>query len=581
MMLTAIPLSLAGLVAFSPSLAESWNEGGWGMYAIMSMVAVGALLSGGAVFLAGRAWPPAAVVVPLFIVLPAALGRASTGQAMHGTFVAVAHAHPADRMTILMGSMAEALWLTIFGGVASAAVAFAAALGLALSGFARLKDANRSASVALLSAAPALLLIAVATVVATSAAAAWVKPFKIVAHMPPEDRIIAVRAALNEQPPREQLRLVLGLLASLGVVGSAVASRRAPVAAGLVGTSGLLTVGLLFGSIRMVPPPELEDVSASETGAQPLMQLNGPPARSAEWLTLGASAPEDFSTRLGVLRDTAAAGAPDSALGITLETTARALEDALTLSAHGGMDSVELVFSPPPAVTPEPPLPSPFHLIPLPRRGVTLGVGTRRALCGEDCTAAVLEKDALVVDGERWALVENPDVQAADATPLLVMAAPYEPRQLVGAALAALQHHRRLVLVVENPPEEAPAHLPTNPRSPLLKASLGKLTVTGPLPARAARGPLEAALPALARCGAEEDAPAVPFTAHLQLGVNASGDVTELLDLDAPHEPQSLFLECLYVALGDAPLPRTPGLSVVTVDVAFKAATGATTKPGE
>jgi hypothetical protein len=201
-------------------------------------------------------------------------------------------------------------------------------------------------------------------------------------------------------------------------------------------------------------------------------------------------------------------------------------------------------------------------------------------LCGEACEGVTLERDALVVHGERWPLEEKPyAVEPYDAPAVVVPFGTFEPKQVLMAAMAAASHGKRLTFAIEGLPEqdpeprgegESPDDQPLDPPPPAAVVAITKLTVQGGVNPKAVRSEVEARFDDLARCTVQpEDPLKLPITRKLQLAVLSSGEVSGVVAVSDVPDAQAGFEDCMEWRLKDLSFdPHSPkGISVVTLEL--------------
>lgn len=455
------PESEYGDSSGAAGLASAWNEGGWPMYAAFAASMFLAFFSALFVFFAARRSAALAVGVPLFAVIPAAIGGAGTNWGLQGAMMAVEHVAPADRVTILCAALKEALWTTTFGASLSAGACITLALSLLIASRAQQKDTDRQALTL------GGLLFGGFTVLAI---------FGAITSRAVGEAYGLIAYASHSFMVDGMLELVLGfqrwqgLTAGAGlalgiVIFVATAMLKAPAAGrGAFLIAAMFSALLLFVSVRSKVSSAFQEAVSAPSNFTERFKFDAPETRAGDGPQIDDPFDGDAMNRLGrdllAFRDLheAAGDKVDSAtLSLRPGVKADGLERALRSVAMERYGSVTLLTDPTQRqVTPL--LPPPFDLVSQSSHGLKLRLAFRDDSCREDCELATLNADTLTVGHESWPL-ERSATEQQDGAPLYLAIAEIEPAQLLAAAATASKHQRSLTLLFEKSVFDDPGDL--------------------------------------------------------------------------------------------------------------------------
>ncbi len=446
------PESEYGDSSTTAGLASAWNEGGWPMYAAFAASMFLAFFSALFVFFAARRSAALAIGLPLFAVIPAAIGGAGTNWGLQGAMTAVAHVSPADRVTILCAALKEALWTTTFGASLSAGACVTLALALIIASRAQQKDTHRQALTLgglLFGGFSALAIVGAITSRAVGDAYGLIA---YASHSFMIDGMLELVLGFQRwQGFTAGVALALGI-----VILVATAMLKAPAAGrGAFLLAAMFSALLLFVSVRSkVSEAFVEAVSAPSNFGGERFKFDAPEARDGAGTDVDESFDAEAATRLTSnlratreLHDAAGDKLEDVALTLRPGVKAEGLALALHAVAMERFRAVTLLTDP---TNPAPSvLPPPFSFVSIMSHGLKVKLAFRDDSCGEECELATLNADALVVGAENWPLEKSATTQQ-DGEPLYLAVAPIEPSQLLAAIATASKHQRSLTLLFES-----------------------------------------------------------------------------------------------------------------------------------
>jgi hypothetical protein len=449
-------------------LSYAWVEGGWSMYLIVlaggGVAVVVALLM---FFGVQRGSGAVLASAPLSSGL-VAVGAFGSWTGMTGSIEAIAHAHPADRATILAGATGETLNTSLFGLCAMGGMLGALLPGLLLGVIAQSGLARRLLVVTM-GVFGSLMLVAW---VLSKRLAELMGSLKAVAHGSPVDRL-TILAGVGEELSRYRLYATgaLGLLLVVVAVG-AVTLKGAPKLAVMV---PLLGLGGLFGfgvQSFVERPPASASAILSPRAPLGLVELRGFGAgEEPRWCVSpkslvacdleGLKEPvehevlvDELESRTRLARDfddpTKEDAEPAVALGIVRGASSAASWAFLQTAARVGVRRVALVGEVGPR---EVKLPAELQLIgnalDVPFRMVPIGLAAEGSGCGRSCTRATVDGDVLVVGDQRWTAAPVEGVSRRLEQQVAITGTPgLSPETVVKVALAAAAHDRRLVVLM-------------------------------------------------------------------------------------------------------------------------------------
>jgi len=565
-----------GEESYGSPLRDAWNEGGSTMYlvlvgAMLASVIIAALLAA-----ATRASTALATGLPFLAVLPALAGAAGAKWGLDDSVLAVAHANPLDRVTILFGSAGEALMNSLFGSAVSGGLAIAVALGLVLGSIGRARDPAPAQRHAMIAGALVALSFAAVCFVGAAAIRELAGLCKALAYSGASMQELASAAVpelggLQRAWSGSLLAALIAVLVGAGVMRAPVPGRVAFAA------SALLGLGLLALGSKPHVPADFKQVAVGDEAAPQLLAFDAPPLSGAG-LSIGEDSAADTAEHVrtsyqrwhdlhSYVGDDSGSFGLDLTLGLSGETLAAALE-ALW---QEGARSVILFTAP--TTKPISELPPPFDVISPSARGVRLELGARSE-CPDPCEFAQLADGTLVSGGEKWPLEGRADVETpTGGQPVLLPLEPRAPLELLRAAITAMKHQRALKLVSSHERELAREESPPVQAAPSVKIELVSLSAVGPLDVKVARPELVEQLEALARCvDPAEDLDRLPLATKVELSINSNGGV---LGAEVEGKTDDPLLDCLRselpVFLNFSP-PRTRGLSIARVGLRFSPA---------
>lgn len=443
------------------AVSSAWAEGGWGMYLIVGAGGVFSLLAAMLMFFGVQRGSAAVLAnAPLASAL-VAVGSFGYWNGMNGAIAAIAGAHPADRATILAGATGEALNTTLFGLCAMSGLLGALIPGLLLGVIAQTGMARRLLLIAM-GVFGSLMLVSWAL---ARRLAELMGSFKAVAHASPADRL-TILVGVGEELERYRLFVLapLGLLLVVVAGGAALlkSSPKLAVAVPLLGLGGLFG----FGSQAFVE--QRVRASAATLASKPLglVALEGAntyaPDRCVQTSALLECDADGFKDAISreVLVDELEAGVrledPDDGdseprvrLGLARGAQAAATWEFLTTAARARVRRVALVGEGTPRKVR---LPAEIEVVATALDGqfrmVAIGLAPEGSGCGQSCTRATVEGDALVVDGQKWTATSIDRWGGRLEKQVAVTVNPaLEPETLVKLAMAAVANDRRLVVL--------------------------------------------------------------------------------------------------------------------------------------
>lgn len=449
-------------------VSQAWVEGGWSMYLIV-LAGGGVAVVVALVMFFGVQRGSGAVLAsaPLSSGL-VAVGAFGSWTGMTGAIEAIAHAHPADRATILAGATGETLNTSLFGLCAMAGLLGALLPGLLLGVIAQSGLARRLLVVTM-GVFGSLMLVAW---VLSKRLAELMGSLKAVAHASPVDRL-TILAGVGEELSRYRLYAVgaLGLLLVVVAMG-AVTLKSAPKLAVMV---PLLGLGGLFGfgvQSFVERPPASASAILSPRAALGLVELRGFGAgEEPRWCVSpkslvacdleGLKEPvehevlvDELESRTRLARDfddpTKEDAEPAVTLGIVRGASSAASWAFLQTAARVGVRRVALVGEVGPR---EVKLPAEVQLIgqalDVPFRMVPIGLAAEGSGCGRSCTRATVDGDVLVVGDQRWTAAPVEGFSRRLEEQVAITGTPgLSPETVVKVALAAAAHDRRLVVLL-------------------------------------------------------------------------------------------------------------------------------------
>jgi len=454
----AWPLSFFGLALVSRAhgleedglaarIGESWIEGGGGMYVVSFAAALAAVAGALALFISTTRGRSAMLVLAPLAGLAALTGAVFSWDSVSQAAAAAVHAHPADRESIMAGSIGETLWSTIFGLISTSALMLAGGLGGVVGawfrrgkgGFPLWLGSLLLFALALLHAAPVGRLVSVVDV------------FSFVAHLPPAARPTMLANGIDGSwgASASSAGLTLGLvLFGATLAAGLVATRKTPAVMLLFlsfGVAGLLGMTSIVLGRRMSSSLVHERFAALEAPVA-RMAFEGPAATALPVFTVKADGVwresdswEEPDARLltgeqleAAVTEQAANEERMLAVGLGKDAQPAALAELLSRAVRAGVREVELVGTWRTDITGTPPELEPVAwLMRDVPRGAVVAVDTEAARCGEPCVFTAIDA-----------------VEASKAEPVLVKANPaISPEALVKAALRAQEKGRPLVLV--------------------------------------------------------------------------------------------------------------------------------------
>lgn len=364
------------------------------------------------------------------------------------------------------------------------------------------------------------------------------------------------------------LALVLAALVAAAVLKAPAPGRVA--FAGAVIFSALL----LFISVRSKFSTSFQEAVSARAPAPERFKFDAPVTRAG----LGPAVDEPFdaeataqlTSQLRANRDLHdAAGDPVDEASLTLlpGVKAEGLERALRAVAQERYRAVTLLTGP---TQPAPStLPPPFDTVRSGSQGLKLGLAFKEDACPVECELATLKADTLGAGDETWPL-ERAATTQDDGAPLYLAAAPLEPAALLAAVATAAKHRRSLTLVFEGhapaPPEDtwADPRGPAPRPPPVAKADLLNITAAGAHTLAQVKNALGASTEPLQQCALEGET--LPATVHVELAVNAAGEVATLVTEDRDE-----LGWCVRDVLERVDFPELDkaALSLVRLDVRF------------
>lgn len=587
-LLAAVPLGATFFVYFAQALrlreddlyggaddvvSQAFAMGGWAMYAVLGVGLLVSLASAVFVLFAARQNALFALPMPVFAALPAALGAAGAGWGLNGAILAVQHASPADRATILAASVGEATWSSTLGACVAAGLSLSTAAALV---FAALTQQKRSPVHArgLFTAAAGVGALAVLAWLGAMTTQAASMGWQAIAN---STREVALVREVVGTLTQAQSRVAIATLAIIVVAVVLAASVRgaAPGARVAFGLSLVLSAGLTFISVRAKPSRDLvESFARDASKGTPLYRFDAPRANAASGIPLEGAVNEDVEMAITRARDLHAA-ADDyafeqnrTAFELWPDVTALSLRTALTQAAKLGVTEVTLLTG---GAEPPSDLPPPFDSLVRQPRGVEVKLLFKDTDC--PCDELVLEEGGVRLGDERWPFgrLEDKYVDRYAQPVTLKLDEALTVDVVLKAAVAANAHERRLGLVLEG---AAPNARPRGyalepepePQAPLAKAAAEVKVLSGPLSAAALKRSAE--LQRLASCVEEETK--LPVTVEVEVAVSELGAVMRALPLQA--EPDELTW-CVADSIDFAPAEKAArGFTLARVQVTLSAA---------
>ncbi|MFO0598091.1 MAG: hypothetical protein U0228_22505 [Myxococcaceae bacterium] len=541
-LLGALPLGMTAFVVFAQrhavedefaglernQVSEAFAMGGWPMYAVLGGGLFVSLVAAVFLVFAARSNALFAVPLPLFIAMPAALGAAGTSQGMRGSLEAVVHAAPADRATILAGSLGEALWCTTLGACVSLGVGLAAAAGLLFAGLAQRRHAAPTHARGLFAASALAAAMGVLAWFGASSAEYTSGIWTAIAHVQGELGDLTTAAA---DATRAQSAAAIATLVVLVLMGVATALLGAPAPARVAfAVSLLLGIGLLGVSVRAKPSKAVTEALQAGASSRPLYVFAAPRAGVTEGIPLGAApndSVEELIKQARELHEAAGDYLPEQvAFELTPEVSAVALRAALEGAAKKGVREVTLLTSAPDA--PATALPAPFDALARGAHGVEVQLLFRDGDC--PCDELTLSDTGVRLGDEQWkfepyAVGKWADRYARPVTLRLDDALTVDA--LLKSAIAAMNHERPLGVVLEGAPPEGVMPLggtdsaldEYRPPEPRADAKVLEVKVQGPLPLAEAQRQLS--VERVGECVEEGDT--LPATVEVELALSKYG----------------------------------------------------------
>jgi hypothetical protein len=454
-----LPLAIALMIATQSreeggfdGLARAWVEGGSGMYLVLLASSVLGLVCGPLMY-----WGVSRGSGAMLAAAPLSAGISVVGavtfvMGMQGAADAIVHAAPADRATLMAGSVGEAINTAAFGFACAAALLGALALGTLFGVVAQTGTARRLVGLAGL----VFLALGGASLASLLRVNSMTGLFRALAEVVPADRSRILATASEEAGMNTGLLVAVALLLVV-VAAGAVALKDTPRLALLLpvlGLGGLMGQGAYSFSLARAAALT-EGVAPARRG---LISFTAPstgfPDRCLDPTGI-VSCDDRTPQALEHLGDELVAlttyrkdlGRPSTtvALGVFPGAPADAFWTFVHHARLARFTRVELVGE---QDMPALKLKAEFAIIaPLIRRyetGVEVGLATLDD-CGPGCVTGSIEGGALVVKGERWT-PGPPNPGAAEQEVHLPVDPTLPPEQLVPLALAAAARGHRLVL---------------------------------------------------------------------------------------------------------------------------------------
>jgi hypothetical protein len=410
--LGALPLGVVLFGLVTEELASALNEGGPGMYALLAVAALATVAGAVGVFLAARGnfgvWAGSALLAPVLM----AVGTLAYGNAVTGTFKAIAHASPLDRPLIMRGGVGECNQLLVLAAALAAGLFVMQGLAMIVAGFAAKASALRKS---LLLLGLGLLAIGAWQAFSARATSGERDALRAMAHAAPLDRLTLVVDGFERMASSRQLSLFPLLAAlALAVVAAVVLRADRRLAAGVL--FGILVPLVGVGGARATArlDPEVQEMLVKPEFAQELLSLDGPPSDTRfTRLSVGTQLTDGYGE----------GGAPEldslagREVGLLLEAgvTREALLKALQQLRAAGVSSLTLVGT---QKTPPPPsVPANWAVLFDEPRALPLALLSPRD-CGEGCQRATLTEQSLSWGAETWPLKRSSFFPAYDLKPI-------------------------------------------------------------------------------------------------------------------------------------------------------------------
>ncbi|MBL8915942.1 MAG: hypothetical protein JNM17_34910 [Archangium sp.] len=591
-LLAAAPLGSTFFVFFARALREredgygfsdgsesavtlAFQMGGWPMYAVLGAGLVLSVVAAVFVIVSARQNALFALPLPLFIAMPAALGTVGTNWSMDASLLAVAHASPADRATILCGSLSEALWSSTLGACVAAGLALTACAALVLAGFAQSRQPLHARGL-FVAAAAAFGLTVLAWFGATAsqtASSTWQALANSVPSVQLLGEVVSQLTAAQRNVSVVTLVLVVACLALAAALGAKAGARAA------FAVSLLLGVLLLSVSVRAKPPRDFVEAVSSTGGARSsLYVFEAPRTDQVSGIPLEAMPREDLATMVKQTRDLHEAAGDYSfasdrmTLELRPDVSAPALRSALQQLANERVSRVTLLTGMPEAPATAPALPPPFDALLRSSRGVEVKLLFRERDC--PCDELQVEENGVRLADEKWAFEPLKDKYVDDyAQPVTL---PLDEKLTVDVVLktanAAMAHDRKLGLVLDGPApkrEDSFDDLYDAPDPPpLAEVTVSDLKVLfGPLTPAVLK---KSSNPGTTLSCIIDDEPAFPLTVELELALNEVGIVVGAMPLGARGDDDE-FARCVAGFVDFTPVDRVKGFSVVRAKYTFTA----------
>lgn len=542
-MLIALPLGSTFFVLFARALRDvgddpyalgmgesavsmAFNMGGWSMYAVVGAGLVLSVIAAVFVVFSARQNALFALPLPVFIAMPAALGAGGTNWGLGGAVLAVQHASPGDRATILAGSMSEALWSSTLGACVAAGLALSSCVALILAGFAQQRRAPLHARGLFVASGAAFALTVLAWLGAT-ATQTGSSTWAVMAHLAPSEQVLGETVSqLTAAQSRVSVVTLVLVVLSLVLAAALGAKAGARVA---FSVSTVLGVLLLSVSVRARPPKDfVEALSSNERPRAPLYVFDAPQSGEVTGIPLEDAPNEAVESTLEQTRQLheAAGDYYYAADRVTFElrpnVSSLALRTALEQVAKQGIKRVTLLTGA--RETPGAALPPPFDALARRSRGVELKLLFRESDC--PCDELKVEENGVRLEDESWAFGPLQDKYVDDyGRPVtLPLDEKLSVELVLKTANAAMAHDRKLGLLLEGGmPKPAGVNLYERAEAaPIAEVTVLDVKVlSGPLTAAALKK--NARVTSMQTCLYEDTV--LPRTIELEFALNESGAV--------------------------------------------------------
>lgn len=391
-------------------VSSVWVEGGWGMYPVLLLAMVTALLSAVGAFLAPRGVPGVMAAALAATVAVMGVSAFSYGNAAGASFDAIQHASPADQPMIMRGALGEIASLVLLASALIAGLLLMQGVALMVGA-----AAARASKGALLSVGLALVALGAWQFFMALNAGAERDFFAALAHASPMDRLTLAADGLERLASSAKQGLGPLLAALVIVVAGTVSLRRNRRAAAAV-VFGVLVPLSGLGGLRAWARPSAKvlELATSQGKVPELMQLEATPLdeKAYRLVTLGRELRGDDGEPLTFEQLKNTTGLSTIAVGLEPGVKGPAVLDFLRQLQKAGTTMVTLVGQ----KRTEPPsfVPAAWQFVFNERRALEYELVAGSAC--ERCTFASVTEKGLVVDGETWPLATSSFVFVPDET---------------------------------------------------------------------------------------------------------------------------------------------------------------------